>query len=321
MSKLVFVCGFPSGGTDLLRTVLNVHPDIYISVEMPWLKGIVGYGYDRTTTFSDIDSIHAFQSLLKKLDRWHAVRNLSYDFTPDLQEKGSLSLEEVLRTCCLERSAEVWGNKTPQNTENIDVLSELFPEAHFLIVTRDVRDVCLSWKNKWGKDMIWCAAKWAERMAKGRRVTEKLSPNRCLYVKFEDLISDTEEICVRICRFLELPFSRRMLEHHKYMREQIGGKVNYGKPIKAGNLGKWKTGLSTETIKRIEEIAYPTMQLLGYPVKYATGRRPISLLETWLGKWHDGWAMLMVGNRYNKRNSFLRRLRVVRNQLYWRFME
>lgn len=305
----------------MTRTVLNAHPDIHIADEMPWLKDIMRHGYDENTTFSDIDNIRVFQGLLSKLDRWGNVVNLSHDFEPDLQAKGTLSLKEVLKVCCVDHHVQVWGNKTPQHTENIVTLLELFPDACFLIVTRDVRDVCLSWRKKWGKDMIWCAAKWAERMANGKENTDNLSQNRYLYMKFEDLISDTEETCVRICKFLDMPFSSRMLEHHKYTQKIVDGKINYGQPIKKGNFNKWKAELPIRTVKRIEEIACQTLKMLGYQLHYATCERPISFLERLHGIWNDCWAMLMVGNRFSRKNSFRDRLRAVRNQFYWRFLK
>lgn len=36
-TDLVFLCGFPSSGTDLLKNVMNAHPDIWMSGEFPFL--------------------------------------------------------------------------------------------------------------------------------------------------------------------------------------------------------------------------------------------------------------------------------------------
>ena len=321
MSKLLFICGFPSSGTELTKTILNAHPDIHISDEMPWLKDIERHGYDHKSTFSSIQDICSFQKLLTKLDLWHVIENLSHDFTLDLKVKGMLSLEDVLRTCCHDCEAKVWGNKTPQNTENIADLLKLFPNALFLIVIRDIRDVCLSWRNKWSKDMIWCAAKWAERMAKGKQATDNLSRNRYLYLKYEDMLSNPEEMCMRICRFLDLSFSNRMLAHHKHTRKMIDGKINYGQPIKAVNFGKWRKELQAGTVERIEEIASKTMRMFGYKVEYATSQCPISLLETWRGRFQDSWAMLTVGNRYKKQSGLRQRLYEIYRHLYWRFLQ
>jgi len=309
VSKPLLICGFPSGGTDLIKTVLNAHPDIHISGEMPWLKDVAARGYDHSTVFSDIDVIHEFQNLLQSLDFWHNVGNVSHDFTENLREKGALSLEEVTQICFTGRDVKIWGNKTPQNTENIATLSQLFPNARFLIITRDIRDICLSWNKKWGKDMIWCAAKWAERMAIGKRVTDTFPKDRYLYVKFEDLLSDSEKTCAEICEFCDLPFSNNMLEHHKSIKSKIDGKINYGEPIKADNKNKWKKSLSVKTTQRIEEIAFDTMPTFDYHIEYATRKRPASYWEILRGKIKDVFALLFIGNRSSQNNTFTGRVK------------
>lgn len=263
--QLLFVCGFPSGGTDLAKTILNAHPDIFLNGEMPGLQKLHDFGYDRFTKIESEDDIIKLHSFLKQFDPWNNVENLDKSkevLLSEIQIKKTVSLEDAV--CKLFSNSEkiVWGNKTPQYTEYIEFLHNLFPAARFLIITRDVRDVCLSWKNKWGKNMVLCSAKWADRMKKGKYASHKL-PNLCLFVSFEELLTDTATVGRRICKFLDIQFSEKMLEHHKYTGKSPG-KINYGKAVNPKNINKWKNSLSAKTIKRIEEIAFSTMQLLGY---------------------------------------------------------
>lgn len=318
MTKLLFVCGFPGGGTDLTKTILNAHPNIQISGEMPFLKDLSRYGYHARTTFTTRQQIQPFQALLQRLDIWQNIVNLDADFGPALATSGDISLEEALRTMFTHEAIEVWGNKTPQNTENIPTLAQLFPTAYYLFVVRDVRDICLSWQRKWGKDMIWCAHKWAHRMRIGRVAVQELDPQCYLFIRFEDLLASVEECCRQICTFLQIPFSERMLEHHKYTREAIDGKLNYGNAIVTTNQQKWRNEISPGLCRRIEEIAFDTMQDFGYSPAFATQPRPISTLELLRATAHDLYAMLFVGNRASRRNSVQRRLESVRIELFKR---
>lgn len=320
MSKLLFICGFPSGGTDLTRTILNAHPEVYISGEMQWLKDIGKHNYDQHTTFNNITDIGDFQELLRKWDRWGEIENLSHDFTSELRTQKTLSLENVLKVCFLGNDSKVWGNKTPQNTENIDTLLKLFPKAYFLIITRDVRDVCLSWNKKWGRNMAWCAAKWNFRMAKGKTCTDNLAQDRYMYVKFEDLLKNNEQSCREICAFLELDFSESITEHYNYNDELKDGKVNYAQPIKPGNCGKWKKELPPNTVKRLEEISFNTMKQFNYNISYAKKHKPISLWEIIFGFINDAYSILIVGNRYSKNNKLSKRLKEIQNLIFWRFI-
>lgn len=311
MNRLLFVCGFPGGGTDLIKTILNAHPDIHINGEMPFLKNIGTRGYDRNTKFADIRDIVAFQRTLKNLDTWNNIENIDHDFSAEIVAKGQLTLEEVLRVCFSKNSYRVWGNKTPQNTESVELLLNLFPRARFLIVTRDVRDVCLSWRNKWGKDMTWCSAKWAKRMRRGWNVTSNISQKRYLYLKYEDILSDTEVYCKRVCEFLEIPFSERMLEHHKYTTETVEGKINYGRRIEREHKDKWKDQLPRGAVIRIEEIAFTTMNIFDYQVEFASAEKRILLREILKGVWNDFLALILIGNRASGRNTVNQRIRTL----------
>lgn len=304
MKKLLLVCGFPGGGTDLTKTILNAHPNIYINGEMPFLKSLSSFGYNHTTKFTNYDDIVVFQKLLEGLDTWNNIENIHHNFSIDVSVKGSLTLEEVLQICFSKNTFEVWGNKTPQNTENMLILLNLFPKARFLIVARDVRDICLSWQNKWGKNMKWCAAKWTDRMKNAMTVTQNLSQEQYLYIKYEDLLTDTETTCRDICTFLGVSFSERMLEHHKYTLTIVDGKINYGQKIEKGNTAKWRKQISKETIRRIEEIAFNSMKALNYELEIATKEKPILFWETLSGILNDSLALLLVGNRASQQNTF-----------------
>jgi hypothetical protein len=302
-NSLLFICGFPGGGTDLVKTVLNAHPEIYINGEMPFIKNLAKFGYGENFLFTDIEAVRAFQNTLGGINTWNNIENIAHDFTEELDEKVGLSRDEVLRTCFSRKAPLIWGNKTPQNTENIALLAKIFPHARFLIVVRDVRDVCLSWRNKWGKDMIWCAAKWDRRMKQGWFDTRRLSSDRYRFLRFEDLLLDIEHWTRIVCDFLEIPFAKQMLEHHRYTTERIDGKINYGQKIIKDNKNKWPTLLPAKTIKRIEEIAFDAMRIFGYRVSLASRSQPILKSETIRGVAVDIFATLVVGNRARKNNT------------------
>lgn len=139
----VFICGFPSGGTDLLKTILNAHPFVHISSEMPFLYYLSKYGYSSTSIFESQADLEKLRRLLCQLDVWNNLENV--DGAIELPSNRSLNLPEVLRCWFNNSNRTVWGNKTPQNTEHISELCRLFNRPKFILITRDVRDVCLSW--------------------------------------------------------------------------------------------------------------------------------------------------------------------------------
>ena len=315
MSQLLFIGGFPSGGTDLTKTFVNAHPEIYINGEMQQLSQLSRYGYSAASRFDSTQELSILRHQLALGDEWNNLECLDFDFSATLAAHHALTLEEALRHFFNERDVEVWGNKTPQNTEHMAALHALFPQAKFLIVVRDVRDICLSFQDKWGKEMLWCAHKWTQRMERGRQSAAALPEGAVHFIKFEDLLADPESTAQEICRFLQLEFSPRMLEHHKYTTDSNQGKRNYGAAILGDNREKWRHQMRPATIRRVEEIAFQTLTHFGYSISRATALRPITSAELLRGKVNDSWAMVAVGNRSHPQNTLRSRLANLRYQL------
>ena len=63
--QTLFVGGFPSGGTDLLKNILNAHPDIYINGEMPFLYKLANYGYTEDSIISSEAEYEQFIKILR----------------------------------------------------------------------------------------------------------------------------------------------------------------------------------------------------------------------------------------------------------------
>lgn len=310
MQQTVFIAGFPSGGTDLIKTILNAHPDIYINGEMPFLYQLEQLGFSANDLMApnEVESLRVF---LKKRNINGSIENTDATFSPET----SITLQDALYCLFSTQKRSVWGNKTPQNTKYIPELSRIFPEAKFIIIVRDVRDVCLSWRDKWGKDIKRCAAKWSQCMEQARTFSQDLSPQQILFVKFESLLNDNITVSRQLCTFLEIPFSDCMLEHHKYTKQKIDGKRNYGQPILSKNQHKWRTSFSSANVKRIEEIAYETMIFFDYQPVYATNPHPITNLEYRAGQIKDFGALLFFGNRARTNNDLINRLKTLNREI------
>jgi hypothetical protein len=308
---LLFVGGFPSGGTDLLRNILNAHPSIYLNGEMPFLIELSKRGFTEATKFKTSEEINQFVAYLRRLDAWKKFENLDANVSDGVTTDGEISLKTLLYQLFSEQDRLVWGNKTPQTTEHIAQLLEIFPSAKFIIVVRDVRDVCLSWSRKWGKDMFWCAHKWATRMPQALFSVEHYGEDKIKLLYYEDLLTKTSDACRQLTEFLNIPFSENMLSYERYVDEIEDGKINYGRPIIKDNYGKWRDSLSKDTVERLEQIAIDTMRLFGYAPALATTARPLQRWEFLRGVIRDSLAILVIGNRARKDNSIRERLTIL----------
>ncbi len=303
-SGLVHVCGFPSSGTDLLSNFLSSHPDIHVRGEFPMLPKLAR----RFGAAVPWEQVNDLVEALRAGDVYRNFENRYPALNAD-ETRPLVTVAEVYGAMLTNRHVRWRGNKTPQNTENMDRLLYLFPETRFIFISRDIRDICLSWREKWAKDIYLCAARWNARMMRGLDVAATLPPGRLLTLRFEELISDPAEVGRKICNFLGLEFNENFINYHLFVKASPDGKKNYGRPMKPQNREKWRTALTTKEVRRIEEIALPSMQRLGYPPEHATSARPITGGELARGLVMDASSALLIGNRYWKRNRLRDRLR------------
>ena len=110
-----------------------------------------------------------------------------------------------------------YGNKTPKHVLHMPEIAELFPEARFVHIVRDGRDVALSYLSKdFGPSDVRSAADvWRARVERGRADGARLGERRYAELRYEDLLTDPEAELRTICAFLDLPFDDAMLRYHE----------------------------------------------------------------------------------------------------------
>ncbi len=301
---IVLLCGFPSSGTDLLKNLVNAHSEILVGGEFPLLATLASK-YGPTIPANLVNQV---LDDLRRIDLYHNFANAdSYVASTGADVPLAQLFADLLTT----RDVAWVGNKTPQNSEHVRELDQMFPQARFIVIVRDVRDVALSWKNKWGKDSLLCADKWNRRMLYAMRQLHDMEPERHLLIKYEDLLGDLEGVARNICAFLHQPFQPSMLEYHQHVENTIAGKLNYGQPLIRDNLGKWKKSLRPSAILRIEQIAYEGMHYFGYAPSIARSTIPLSTTERLVGRARDLAALLFIGNRAVKEKRLAHRLRTI----------
>lgn len=126
----------------------------------------------------------------------------------------------VMERYATEREASHWLEKTPTHTPCVARLAESFPDARFVAVVRDVREVVESSlarprpagfetraRLRWHL-ILRTVTSWAYYSAVIRRFSRH--SRRILVLEFEDLRSDLEATLRAVCDFLGLPFDPEM---------------------------------------------------------------------------------------------------------------
>jgi len=208
----------------------------------------------------------------------------------------------------------LWGDKTPHYVLHIPLIARIFPEARFVHIYRDGRDVALSWLSAGFEPRnLYAAMKhWAFMVEKGRRDGPKLGPGRYLEVRYETLISETESTMRTVCEFLKLPWDPAVLQATR-MKRGVGELALFvaRKPyVVSGNFRKWKTRMSAEELAVAEAVAGETLERLGYETSGAVRPIPWWRRLWWSVQDRVGWAAYKVREgRWGKRHMIEARLR------------
>ena len=115
---------------------------------------------------------------------------------------------------CMRRSraSRAGATRRPGYTQHIRKISKVLPEARFIHLIRDGRDVTLSrTKTLALKDVpiTKSARRWKKRLKRAQRQGSKVE--HYLELRYETLVSEPEATLRQICEFIELPWDDAIL--------------------------------------------------------------------------------------------------------------
>jgi hypothetical protein len=208
-----FIVGASRSGTTLLRMMLDSHPGLAIPHETHFIPEAVA------SVSVSVDPRDRFLHTLRASRNWSDFHLDDDLFTQTIQELTPFDLGEALRTFYQLYAGRFgktrWGDKTPPYVLFMTTIQSYLPEASFIHVIRDGRDVALSVRDLWfGPNSIdEAAAWWVGRLRTARAQVAHLSAY--LEVRYEDLVMDTDPTLKRICNFLDLEWDAQMLAYHQ----------------------------------------------------------------------------------------------------------
>lgn len=270
----------------MLRLLLNSHPDVCVPPETVFFPFLLR----KSETYGDFGTREEIESFARD------VAAATAETGQLVPEVFAISAEEVADvvagarvTCYAEAFAafmshlarregkRMWGDKTPFYSAFLEILARSFPNARFLALIRDPRDVAESihrteWGKRWYPSLLDAGMRWRFAVAGIERAIERLGPDRILVVRYEDLVGDPPRCLQEVCRFLDLPFDEGVLWfHERAAREIPAGSQSWHQsalqPISKGRIGLWKNRYSPEEIGLIELACKPTMRRWGYEPK------------------------------------------------------
>ena len=127
------------------------------------------------------------------------------------------AMRALFRHCALRDGKTRYGNKTPQAVEAIPRLAQLFPEARFIHIIRDGRDVAISHIHTVGfmRSVGEVALLWRAAIEQGQNAGRLIGTNRYREVRYEELVESPAQALRPLCEYVELDFHPDMLRYHE----------------------------------------------------------------------------------------------------------
>lgn len=267
-----------------MRALLDAHPALAVPFESYFPVWFARHRrrYERpggfaVTTF--LDDVLAHESF----KRW----NLDAGYVrAAITAEAPATFADAIRACFAEyayaQGKPRYADKTPIFIVQIPLLASLFPEAVFVHVVRDGRDVALSRQEvAWGTHRFEQEALlWSSQVEQGRRDGQALGAGRYLEVRYEDLLDNLERVARELCEFVALDFDPTMLRYHERVDEILASQPypeehqNLLRPPTKG-LRDWREQLAPAQVTLFEELAGATLRHFGY--ECVANRAPASV--------------------------------------------
>lgn len=265
-----FIIASARSGTTLLRLMLNAHPDIAVPPESRFITEF----YEGRAEV-DADAFLARLETHERFQLWdlpiEAVRSeLGDDKTVAFRKAAEAPYQAWMHVNGKAR----WGDKTPRYIESIPLLHGLWPEARFVHLVRDGRNVALSYADvPFGPKTVAKAADlWARRVRAGLSSGRALDAGRYLEMRYEDLVEDTEEQIKRLCDFLETNFDPAMLDDTARARGAIKERSARFNPHitekPTTGIREWQTQMPDDQVEVFETVGGDVLTQLGYERRF-----------------------------------------------------
>jgi hypothetical protein len=282
------IVGAPRSGTTLLRVMLDAHPELAIPPETGFLT--LGPKFRGTGNELRQQFFREITNFPNEASAWPDFQLSEESFWLTLSQINPFTVSEGYRAFYRMYAARFdkprWGDKTPLYCMDIKAIRNLLPEARFIHLLRDGRDVVLSLRRMWfapGKNIETLASYWRNCVVTARKAG--LNHSDYLEVRYEDLILNTPETLKQISQFVDLDYDEKMLSYYtrsaSRLKEHKGrfrpdGSVvitqedrlyqqkRTTRPLDPACIGAWESEMTKDEQSRFWRLAGDLLEELGY---------------------------------------------------------
>jgi hypothetical protein len=330
----IFIIGTERSGSNLLRLILNSHSGIAV----PHPPHILKFFAPLEASYGDLTRPAAMAQLvadvLGLLDAhiypWETAIDQGQILaaSPPTLVGLFFTIYDHYRA---HQGKRRWGCKSTFVIHHWQRILAACPEARFILLVRDPRDVAVSSRRSiFSPFHPWFTARlWRAQQLAGLKLLAA-APGNVLVLRYEDLIAAPTRAVPELCRFLNETYEPGMLAFHQTRAARKSSALssswhNVGSPIRADNRQTYRTGLSSNELRLVEGVCGDLLTHFGYPLELAPQGPPwpAAAPAPWqrLGYWLLDWwwriktEIHSLGHDRNYRLHWQRRLFLLRLRL------
>jgi hypothetical protein len=244
----IFLISLPRAGSTLLQRMLMSHPKITSKSE-PWIMLPFVYLLNPEGMVTEYNHQWANTGVH---DYIQSLPNGRQDYEKLLRE----FVTNLYRLNCTNHET-YFLDKTPRYYLIIRELSEIFPEAKFIFLTRNplqvISSIITTFSNNTLRNLHFYHIDFFQGF---RKIDEGITllGNRAVHVKYEDLVSQPNEVLIKIFGFLNVPWDDNLTHtlDDQGLQGRLGdkwGTYQYN-TIEDKSINKWKNVLN-EYVRKI----------------------------------------------------------------------
>lgn len=278
----VFVLGCGRSGTTVTARLLNHLPRVHIAKE-------TGYLNQHLPLLQQVEGSTAPEQLLLVVNSWLQTNDWTGRATAagfaNFCHRHNLSgaaafIHYIWSLDCPQpwEQLQFIGDNTPLYTLSIPEIRQLLPNARFIHVVRDPRDVvCSTLKMRFGAfDATVAAMEWHITIGAWLMAERWLPPQDRFEFRYEDLCTSPEAAFARVAGFLGFPAteaSKALQEHAAGGRkgqtgfEAVASQAHHtriAEPLSPSRVGRYKQELTAAQLQAVEEQTCGGMLACGY---------------------------------------------------------
>lgn len=281
ITKPIFLVGAERSGTTVLRLMLDHHPQLAWCYEFEYAVDQISdeEGWPSLEQYYEwLETYRIFQATGFAIDRHLSYPQLVNSFLDQKREHAGKPLVGATVHRHFDRLLRIW------------------PDARFIHIVRDGRDVARSCIGMGWAGNVWTGVeRWIEAERLWAQLCQKIPAEQRIELTYEELISEPVKTLMRLCNFIGISYDQEMLNYPK--------STSYKLPD-ASFIKQWQRKLSEHEIQLIESRISTMLIEHGYQLSGLPRLTVSSTMKQKL-RLQDWWSRLQFRIQSNGLTLFL----------------